>query len=112
MDEPQETGLAATRFPMVVYESTTGASAMTLTFDDYGKYTLTRDGEFAVRGSYRVTGGEIEFTDERGPRAGIGDKKVGRYGWKMDDEILSLTLIEDRSGGRISACSRPWTRQD
>lgn len=109
MGEPKRTGPAAEGFP--TYTATRGGAAIALTFDARGKYTLTRDGEFAVRGSYRVAGDEITFTDERGPRAGTGDKQVGRYRWKLEDETLTFTLVEDRSEGRKKACSQLWTRQ-
>lgn len=111
MDELYGTGPAAERFPIGTYETTSGGAVITMAFDSYGRYTVARDEEFAVRGSYRVSGDEIELTDLRGPRAGMGDRQTGTYKWHIEAETLTFTLIQDVSPGRKRACAQPWFRQ-
>jgi hypothetical protein len=74
-----------------------------VTFDGKGKVTVTRDGKEAVEGTYKVNKEEIEFTDEKGPFAGTGDRKTGTYKWKLDGKKLTFTKVKDASEGRAAA---------
>src|SRR5262252_5645965 len=69
-------------------------------FDDKGKFVLAdKDGKALVEGTYKVTKDQIELTDEKGPIASK-DAKPGKYQWKLKDQKLSFTKVEDESEGR------------
>ena len=87
------------------------AAAWALKFDGKGKFTVTRDGEEAVQGTYTVTQEEIEFRDEKGPFAST-DAGPGTYKWKLDGDKLTLTKSKDKSEGRSRALTvGAWDRK-
>lgn len=80
-------------------------------YDD-NKVSLARNGEVFIEGVYKVTGNEIEVTDERGPMACGGDQKTGKYNWKLEGKKLTFQKIKDECAGRDNALtSFSWTQE-
>jgi len=64
------------------------------------KFTASRNAVVVVEGTFKVAADVVEFSDEKGPFASIGDRKSGKYRWKLDGEKLTFTRVEDKSDGR------------
>ena len=81
------------------YSGTWFKDKVTLTFDEKGKFsiTLTEPEALLVKGSAKVTKDEIEFTDEEGTLKAEG---TGKYKWKLEEQKLTFTKVEDKSEGR------------
>src|SRR4030095_320482 len=102
----------AADFKTGTYSSTAGGVKYSITFHDNKKHTVTRGGEVVVEGSYKVTGDELELTDEKGPIACQGDQKTGKYKWKIEEKKLTLSKVEDGCEGRASALSgQAWVQE-
>jgi hypothetical protein len=106
------TTVRAADFKTGTYSVTVDGVNYSIKYYEGNKVTVTRGGEVAVEGTYKVTGDEIEVTDERGPIACRGEEKTGRYRWKLEDKVLTLTKVQDGCIGRASALTaQPWTRE-
>ena len=55
------------------------------------------NGETIAEGTYTATDSVIELTDAGGPRA-CAPNEVGIYEWQIQDDVLSLTLVDDQCG--------------
>lgn len=100
-----------TEFKEGTYAVTAGDTRWAVKYES-DKVTLTRNGEAVVVGIYKVTGNELEVTDEGGVMACGGGQKTGRYKWKMEGKRLIFEKLEDGCAGRASALtSLPWERQ-
>jgi uncharacterized lipoprotein YehR (DUF1307 family) len=94
------------------YSVTADGVKYSIKYHDGNKVTVTRGGEVAVEGTYKVTGDEIEVTDESGPLACGGEEKTGRYKWKLEGKVLTLTKVQDGCTGRANALTaQSWTRE-
>jgi hypothetical protein len=106
-------------FKKGTYSVTAGGVKWSINFGDNDKLTFARDGEIAVEGTYKVTGDELEVTgdelevtDERGPIACPGERKTGKYKWKLEEKKLTLTKVEDLCEGRVHPLtSLVWVRE-
>jgi hypothetical protein len=105
---------AAADFPKGTFVLTTKDKAeWAVSFDGKGKFTVTRDGEEAVKGSYKATADELEITDEDGPLASKGEAKTATYKWKLDGKKLTFTKVKDEAGGRAAVVTAgPWTKKE
>jgi hypothetical protein len=99
-------------FKKGAYSVTAGGAKWAINFGDNNKLTFTRDGEIAAEGTYKVTGDELEVTDERGPIACGGEQKTGKYKWRLEEKKLTMTKVEDPCEGRAHALtSHVWVRE-
>jgi hypothetical protein len=101
--------VVAPAFPSGDYTITTSDSNVwVINFHVRGKFIVTRNGEQAVKGSYKLRDEQIEFIDESGPLA-RPDAKEGTYEWKYKDKKLTFKVIKDSADGRSSTLtSRSW----
>lgn len=99
-------------FKTGTYSLTSGGVKYSIIFHDSNKHVVTRAGEVVVEGSYKVTGDELEVTDEKGQIACRGDQKTGRYKWKIEDKKLTLQKVEDACEGRANALTaQAWVKE-
>ncbi|HZS08976.1 MAG TPA: hypothetical protein VFD58_29340 [Blastocatellia bacterium] len=104
--------LQSADFKVGTYSVTAGDSKFSIKYEDNGKVTVSRNGEVAVEGVYKVTGDTIEVTDEKGPMACGGDSKTGKYKWKLEGKKLTFTKIEDGCDGRAGALTaQAWVQE-
>src|SRR5437764_7050354 len=73
-----------------------------VTFDGKGKFSVSRDGKDALKGTAKITKEEVEFTDEEGDFASKGDEAKYTYKWKLDGKKLKLTKVTDANAVRES----------
>jgi hypothetical protein len=97
-------------------ESTAGAPAApwALRLADGGRYAVTRAGQVAVEGRYRLTADTIVFSGEAGPQACPDEvTSPGTYRWRRAGRTLTLTPVADGCDGRRAAfAGRPLTQAD
>jgi hypothetical protein len=97
-------------------ESAAGAPAApwALRLADGGRYAVTRDGQLAVEGRYRLAADTIVFNGEVGPQACPDEAtSPGTYRWRREGRTLTLTPVADDCNGRRAAfAGRPLTRAD
>ncbi|HKB05696.1 MAG TPA: hypothetical protein VKD90_25980 [Gemmataceae bacterium] len=105
---------AADEFPKGKFVlKTPDGSEWAVTFDDKGKFTAMLNGELGVKGAYKVTKDEIEFTDEDGPFAGKGEEQKATYKWKLDGKKLTFTKVKDSSEGRAAVVTGgAWEKKE
>ena len=105
---------AADEFPKGKFVlKTSDGDEWAVTFDDKSKFTAMHNGELGVKGSYKVTKDEIEFTDEDGPFAGKGEEQKATYKWKLDGKKLTFTKVKDTSEGRVAIITAgAWEKKD
>ena len=95
------------------YTTTLDGERWTTKFEEKGTFTVTRGGNLAVEGTYKVMHNEVEMTDESGPIACTGDYRTGRYKWKLEGKQLTFIESEDECEGRMEALTtNPWDMQD
>jgi hypothetical protein len=72
----------------------------TLTED--GSMKLTLDGKVKVEGKYSSTSEEVKITDEKGEIACSNNpgSETGTYKWMLENNKLTLTVVEDKCEGR------------
>lgn len=98
-------------FKKGTYTATAYGATWAIKYDD-NKVSLARNGEIFIEGVYKVTGNEIEVTDERGPMACRDDQKTGKYTWKLEGKSLTFQKVKDECAGRANALtSIPWIRE-
>jgi hypothetical protein len=100
---------SASEFPKGDFTVTTSDGYVwVLDFRSDGDFVVTRNGEEAVKGKYKVSNTQIEFIDESGPLA-RPDAKNGTYDWKYEAKKLTFKVIKDSADGRLSTLtSGPW----
>jgi hypothetical protein len=104
---------AADEFPKGTFLIKTADGAEWAVTFDKGKFVAKHNGDVGVKGSYKATKDEIEFTDEDGPFAGQGDDKTYTYKWKLDGKKLTMTKVKDSNEGRVSVITAgAWERKD
>jgi hypothetical protein len=105
---------AADEFPQGKFVlKTSDGDEWAVTFDDKGKFTAMHNGQLGVKGTYKVTKDEIEFTDEDGPFAGKGEEQKATYKWKLDGKKLTFTKVKDSSEGRVAVVTGgPWEKKE
>ena len=91
-----------------------GAAGATwaLTLAEGGRFAVTRGGQVAVEGRYRVAADTIVFSGEEGPFA-CPDATTGpgTYRWRLGRRDLTLTAVTDDCDGRRAAfAARPLSR--
>ncbi|RPI27590.1 MAG: hypothetical protein EHM61_07920 [Acidobacteria bacterium] len=86
----------AKQFPDGSYQ----AGPFTVTFKE-GKFQVTIASGAGVTGTYKVSGEQVEFTDQEGEF--MCPDAPGKYSWKLDGEKIVLTLIDDPCEGRTQA---------
>ncbi len=78
-----------------------------LSFGD-GTYELINPmGSVAVRGSYKIEGNTISFTDKEGEMA-CPPEDVGKYKFSLKNNVLTMELIEDKCQGRPNMAASSW----
>ena len=82
-----------------------------LHFADNNLFTVSKDGELVVKGTYAVVEDQLTFSDEEGLLACRAGQAIGLYKWALDDDTLSLTAIEDQCDGRKAIlAAHPFSR--
>lgn len=82
-----------------------------LTFADDSLFTVFRDGELVVKGTYTVVEDQLTFSNEEGLLACRGGQEIGLYKWALDGDALSLTAIEGQCDGRKAIlAAHPFSR--
>ncbi|MEE9249038.1 MAG: hypothetical protein V3U79_10130 [Dehalococcoidia bacterium] len=82
-----------------------------LNFADDSLFTVSKDGELVVKGTYGVVEDQLTFNDEEGVLACRAGQAIGIYKWALDDNALSLTAIEDQCDGRKAIlAAHPFSR--
>ena len=74
--------------------------AWAVTFDGKGKFSVTREGKDAIKGTVKIKKDEIEFTDEEGDIAGKDENQKYTYKWKLDGKKLTFTKVKDENSAR------------
>jgi len=93
------------KFPVGTYES----GPFTIAFKDGGAFEVTHSGGGGVKGTYKLSGDQAELTDLEGDFA--CPDAVGKYTWKVENERLVMSLIDDKCDGRAQALSMPLTKK-
>jgi hypothetical protein len=96
---------AQTKFPNGAYSS----GDFTITFNADGTHLVSMNGDVVVKGSFVISGDQIELTDKEGQFACEGVK--GKYKWKAQEKSLKFEKIEDECEGRGGALSQEWTKK-
>jgi hypothetical protein len=88
------------------------AAPWALRLADGGRYAVTRGGQLAVEGRFRLAADTIVFSGEAGPQACPDEAtSPGTYRWRRDAGTLTLTPVADECAGRRAAFARgPLTR--
>jgi len=97
-------------FPKATYSYFVQDQEVFVDFDGVGKYTVATEGIVIVSGTYSINGEEITFIDEETKIPGLPTLIPGCYQWKIEDDILSLIVIDDPVDGRSKAMVNPWKR--
>lgn len=92
-------------FPIGSYES----GPFTLIFKEGSAFEVVHSGGGGVKGTYKVTGNEVEITDQDGDFA--CPDAVGKYKWKVENEKLVMTIVDDPCEGRAQAFSMPLAKK-
>ncbi len=93
-------------FPFGTYES----DPYTITIEEGGAYRVTHSSGVGVTGTYKISGDQIELTDQSGDIVCPG--AAGKYKWKQDGESLIFSVVDDACDGRVEALtSKPLTRK-
>lgn len=71
----------------------------TNTFTADGEYFVSDGEEVLAEGTYTATSTTVEFVGETGP---IACEETGTYEWEVEDDTLTLTVVEDDCTGRRS----------
>jgi hypothetical protein len=90
------------------------AAPWALRLADGGRYVVTRGGQLAVEGRYRLAADTIVFSGEAGPQACPDETtSPGTYRWRREARTLTLTPVADECPGRRAAfAGGPLTRAD
>jgi hypothetical protein len=105
-------GTYGIELPNAANESGALAGRWALTLAEGGRFTVTRGGQTAVEGRYRVAADSIVFSGESGPFAcPDAETGAGTYRWRLGARELTLTPLTDGcEGRRATFAARPLTR--
>jgi hypothetical protein len=105
-------GTYGIELPNAANESGALAGRWALTLAEGGRFTVTRGGQTAVEGRYRVAADSIVFSGESGPFAcPDAETGPGTYRWRLGARELTLTPLTDGcEGRRATFAARPLTR--
>jgi hypothetical protein len=99
------------QFPKGTFSASIRGEKVTLAFDGKDKFTVKRQDEVLVEGTYKAAKEQIEFTDVKGPIASPA-AKPGKYQWKLEGKKLTFTKVEDESEGRAkSLTAEAWVME-
>jgi imidazolonepropionase-like amidohydrolase len=85
-----------------------GAGGIQLTLSPAGRYSFVRQGRELIGGTLRITGDEVELTDDAGMVACPG---AGRYRLSSAGDTLRLSVVTDPCDGRRGAITAAsWVR--
>jgi hypothetical protein len=99
---------AAADFPVGSYTY----GEFTITFEANGQFRAFQGSALMVEGEYTVTGDELRLTDKGGPMACTGQGEPGVYRWKLANDELALTKVDDKCDGRSAAMTaQAWKRK-
>src|SRR5512146_1368068 len=85
-----------------------GPRGFVLTIGNDGTWSVgVASGVVQVSGKYRVTSGQLELTDNPGPRACAAG--TGRYTWLYGADTLRFSVVDDPCTGRRAVFASTWT---
>jgi imidazolonepropionase-like amidohydrolase len=85
-----------------------GPRGLVLEIGNDGTWSVgVASGVVQVSGKYRVTSGQLELTDNPGPRACAAG--AGRYTWRYGADTLRFSVVDDPCTGRRGAFASTWT---
>jgi len=82
------------KMPLGSYQS----GPFTVTLQEGGTFRVVHANGGGVTGTYKVSGDQVEITDEGGEF--FCQNGAGKYTWKAEGDKLTFTLIEDPCDGR------------
>jgi hypothetical protein len=86
--------------------------AWELKFDGQTKFTVIRNSQVGVEGTYKISKNEIEFTDEKGPLAETGSGSTGTYKWKLAKGELTFTRVTDEGARAAILTNGSWEKKE
>jgi len=95
----------SSKFPVGSYES----GPFTIIFKDGGNFEVAHSSGGGVKGTYKVSGDQVEVTDVEGEFA--CPDAVGKYTWKVEGEKLVMNIVADPCDGRAEAFSIPLKKK-
>lgn len=98
---------SAAPFPDGKYTAAISGHQWQLEFNS-GKYSVSRDGEKGVEGTYRIAGNLITLLDTGGRVAQKGS--AGIYKWKFADGRLSFRKVKDGGERAKVLTATPFTQ--
>jgi hypothetical protein len=103
----------AADFPKGTFTTKADEATWAVTFDGKGKYSVAMEGKDVLKGTYKITKDEIEFTEEEGDFAHKGDQAKYTYKWKQDGKKISFTKVKDEDAGREKVITgAAWQQKD
>ncbi len=94
-------------FPLGTYQ----AEPFTISFSERGAFRVVHSSGATVTGTYKVSGDQIEVTDQDGDLVCPGS--VGKYKWKQDHDSLIFSIVDDACDGRAEALtSKPLVKKE
>jgi hypothetical protein len=86
--------------------------AWELKFDGQSKFTVIRNSQVGVEGTYKITKDEVEFTDVKGPLAESGDGKNRTYKWKLAKGNLTFRRVMDEGARAAILTNGSWEKKE
>jgi hypothetical protein len=99
-------------FPPEIVDFLTGNWELDLT--DPRSYVTRLNGDVVVEGRYTSNPARLVKRDLSGPLACLDEPREaqGVYDWTLDNDELSLTVVQDHCDGRAFVLTvRPWQKQ-
>jgi len=84
-------------FPIGSYQG----GPFTITFEEGGAFRVMHSSGAGVTGTYKISGDQIEFTDQEGELVCQGS--AGKYKWKLGRDSLIFSVVDDACDGRTEA---------
>lgn len=104
---------SAEDFPTGTFTTKADNHVWAVTFDNKGKFSVTRDDKAALKGTCKINKDEIEFTDEEGELAGKDGAAKYTYKWKVDGKKLTFTKVKDSNSDREAVITgAAWEKKD
>jgi hypothetical protein len=104
---------SAADFPTGTFTTKADNHVWAVTFDNKGKFSVTRDDKAALKGTCKINKDEIEFTDEEGDLAGKDEQAKYTYKWKVDGKKLTFTKVKDANADREAVVAGgAWEKKD
>lgn len=83
------------------------SASFIISSDQKWEVEFTGDDELDVWGSYAISGNHITFTDEGGE---FSSDASGEYEFKVEDNSLKFTMVDDPVYGRSTLVEGTWSR--